>query len=56
MDKDTMIILALIGGLWLWGRRKGATQVQGAAVESTNSTPSTAIDAEGWMGAWGVSK
>ena len=53
MDKDIITIAAILGGLLLYSKRKAsATPTAGV----TTNEPTKAVDAEGWMGAWGLGK
>jgi hypothetical protein len=53
MDKDIVIIAAILGGLWLYTKRKAGTK---ATAGVTTTEPTKAVDAESWMGAWGLGK
>lgn len=55
MNARTMLIVgALAAGLWWWKKRgSAATAVD---PKNTSQAASTAQDAEGWMGAWGINK
>lgn len=51
MDKDLIIIAGIMGAVWLYTKRKAKAQTS-AASQGTEATK--AVDAESWMGAWGI--
>lgn len=53
MNSKTVLIVAALAGLWWWHKKRG---VADDTAKNTSQTPSTSQDAEGWMGAWGLSK
>jgi hypothetical protein len=54
MNNKTIMITAALVGLWIWHKKRGIATP--ATASTGTAAPSTAPDAEGWMGAWGIGK
>lgn len=56
MNDKHWMIAAAVAALWLWHKKRGTPDDATTNTANTSQAASTAQDAEGWMGAWGLSK
>lgn len=47
MQRAVIIAACVIGGLWLWGKRKGASPVADTGAQATATA-----DPDDWLGGW----
>ena len=52
MNKKHLLMAAVLLGAWYWHKRRGIATPTTAGTDTATNTS----DAEGWMGAWGLSK
>lgn len=53
MNARNIMIVAALAGLWYWHKKRGTAT---PATAGTDPASTKADDAQGWMGAWGLTK
>lgn len=50
MQRQVVIAVCVLGGLWLWGKRQAST-AQATGAQAT-ATPTATADPDDWLGGW----